>query len=60
MREKLITLPLTQLRELAKSQGIKGASSLRKAELVDLLCEAAEKKMCIRDSRMAEALPSGI
>ena len=43
MREKLITLPLTQLRELAKSQGIKGASSLRKAELVDLLCEAAEK-----------------
>ena len=43
MREKLITLPLTQLRELAKTQGIKGASSLRKAELVDLLCEAAEK-----------------
>ena len=37
MREKLITLPLTQLRELAKSQGIKGASSLRKAELVSLI-----------------------
>ena len=43
MREKLSTLPLAQLRELAKSQGIKGAGSLRKAELVDLLCQEAEK-----------------
>ena len=38
MREKLQTLPLTELKELAKSQGIKGCSSMRKAELIDVLC----------------------
>lgn len=43
MREKLETLPLVQLRELAKAQGLKGASGLRKAELIELLCEEAEK-----------------
>lgn len=42
MREKLATLPLTQLKELAKSQGIKNISGLRKAELIDRLCEAVE------------------
>ena len=42
MREKLATLPLTQLKELAKSQGIRNISGLRKAELIDRLCEAAE------------------
>lgn len=42
MREKLATLPLTQLKELAKSQGIKNISGLRKAELIDRLCETAK------------------
>ena len=42
MREKLATLPLTQLKELAKSQGIKNISGLRKAELIDRLCETVE------------------
>lgn len=32
MREKLQTLPLTQLKELAKSQGVKGVASMRKAD----------------------------
>ena len=41
MREKLETLPLAQLRELAKGQGIKNVSGLRKAELIDRLCETA-------------------
>lgn len=41
MREKLETLPLMQLRELAKAQGIKNITVLRKAELIDKLCEAA-------------------
>ena len=41
MREKLATLPLTQLKELAKSQGIKNISGLRKAELIDRLCGRA-------------------
>ena len=44
MREKLATLPLTQLKELAKSQGIKNISGLRKAELIDRLCETAKRQ----------------
>lgn len=44
MREKLNTLPLAELKELARAQGIKGASTMRKADLVDLLCQTAEKR----------------
>lgn len=43
MREKLETLPLVQLRELVKAQGIKGTSTMRKNELIELLCKAAEE-----------------
>ncbi len=43
MREKLETLPLSQLREFAKAQGLR-ATGLRKAELIDLLVETAEKR----------------
>lgn len=42
MREKLNTLPLAELREIAKSQGLKNISTLRKAELIDRLCESRE------------------
>ena len=41
MREKLQTLPVAVLKEMAKKQGIKGATALRKAELVEALCNAA-------------------
>ena len=43
MREKLETLSLTTLKDLAKQEGIKGISGLRKAEIIDLLCEQEEK-----------------
>ena len=43
MREKLQTLPLTQLKELAKSQGMKGISGMKKSDLIDLLCQKAEE-----------------
>ena len=43
MREKLETLPLAQLKELAKSQGLKGTSTMKKAELIDLLVTESEK-----------------
>ena len=43
MREKLATLPLTQLKELAKSQGVKNVSTMRKAQLVQLMGELEEK-----------------
>ncbi len=39
MREKLQTLPLTELKELAKAQGIRGISGMKKSDLIDLLCE---------------------
>lgn len=48
MREKLTTLPLAELKELAKTQGIKGASAMRKSELIDALCQAAEAAEIVR------------
>lgn len=55
MREKLETLPLAQLRELAKSQGLKGTSTMKKAELIDLLIEQNEKGG--KDNTAAEKKP---
>ncbi len=43
MREKLETLPLSQLKELAKSRGIKGISTMKKGDLIDILVDEAEK-----------------
>ena len=43
MREKLKTLPLATLRDMAKAQGVKGVSGYRKSELIDILCEEAER-----------------
>lgn len=48
MREKLQTLPLAELKELAKAQKIKGGSAMRKAELIDALCQAAEQEEIIK------------
>ncbi len=42
MREKLNTLPLAQLREIAKSAGLKGVSGLKKAELIERLVAVDE------------------
>ena len=49
MREKLQTLPLTQLWELAKAQGLKGVTTLKKAEIIDRLCEIAGGKAADKD-----------
>ncbi|MBR3173678.1 MAG: Rho termination factor N-terminal domain-containing protein, partial [Eubacterium sp.] len=37
MKEKLSALPVSELREIAKEKGIKGVSTLRKQQLVDML-----------------------
>ncbi|MGL5434916.1 MAG: transcription termination factor Rho [Lachnospiraceae bacterium] len=42
MRDKLQTLPLAELKELARSQRLKGSSTMRKSELIEALCAAAE------------------
>lgn len=44
MREKLQTLPLSELKELAKAQGIKGISTMKKSEIIDLLCKKADEE----------------
>lgn len=41
MREKLLTLQLKELKEIAKEKDIKGVSAMKKAELVDAILEAA-------------------
>ena len=43
------TLPLAELKELAKSQGIKGVSTLKKADIIDLLCEEADRQKAEND-----------
>jgi len=43
MRERLETLPLSELKELAKSQNVKGTSTMRKQDLIDTLCKKAEE-----------------
>ena len=37
MREKLQTLPLAELKEIAKSQGIRGISGMKKSDIIELL-----------------------
>ena len=44
MREKLESLPLVQLREIAKANGIKGSSSMKKADLIEALLVMSEEK----------------
>jgi len=43
MREKYESLALADLREIAKTRGIKGSSSMKKADLIDAMLEADEK-----------------
>jgi transcription termination factor Rho len=44
LREKYETLKLGDLREIAKKRGIKGASGMKKSEIIDLMCELDEKE----------------
>ncbi len=44
MREKYETLKLNDLREIAKSRGIKSVAGLKKAEIIDLMCQMDEQE----------------
>ena len=44
MREKLQTLPLAELKEIAKSQGITGISGMKKGDLIEMLCQKEKEK----------------
>ncbi len=45
MTEKYNTLSVAQLREIVKAQGIKNTSVMRKAQLVQIVCELEEKQL---------------
>lgn len=44
MRERYETLSMATLRDLAKARGLKGISTLKKAELIDVMVEADRKE----------------
>ena len=51
MREKYESLPLSTLKDLAKARGLKGISTMKKAELVERMLEEDEKeKQVSRDA----------
>lgn len=54
MREKLQTLPLAELKELAKAQGIRGYSSMRKPEIIELLCEREKETSALDQKKQDE------
>lgn len=44
MREKYESLALADLKEIAKARGIKGVSTMKKAEVVEAMLEEDEKQ----------------
>ena len=44
MREKYESLPLATLKDLAKARGLKGISTMKKAELIERMLEEDEKE----------------
>lgn len=48
MREKLQTLPLAQLKDMAKAQGVKGTAAMRKAELIEELCRISDQEEIVK------------
>ena len=59
MREKYESLAVGELRELAKVRGIKGTSTMKKAELVEAMLEEDEKSKASQE-KMTSELDSGI
>jgi len=50
LRERYETLKLNDLREIAKKRGIKGATGMKKSEIIDLMCELDEKEAAAKSS----------
>ena len=58
MREKYETIALTDLREIAKSRGIKGVSTLKKADIIEAML-AEDEKAKISPEKLSDELDSG-
>ena len=54
MRERYETLKLNDLRDIAKKRGIKGAGTLKKSEIIDLMCELDEKEAAVKEQAPAK------
>lgn len=53
MRKKLETLPLAVLKDIAKDKQVKHYSTMKKAELIDILAELSEADNSDDDKRRA-------
>ena len=51
MREKLQSLPLTTLRDLARDKNVKGAGTLKKAELIEAIIATASMEESADNSK---------
>ena len=43
MREKYESLPLTSLKEIAKARGLKGVSTMKKADIIELMLKKTSR-----------------
>ncbi len=50
MRQKLETLPMTELREIAKTNGIKGVTTMRKGALIDKILEVTSGEESVAET----------
>ncbi|MBO5278161.1 MAG: transcription termination factor Rho [Lachnospiraceae bacterium] len=64
MREKLETLPLTELKAIAKEKGIKNLTSMKKSEVIDALMQFSEEKKEVqaepKEEMVAVEIPKNI
>ena len=51
MKEKYESLPLSELRQVAKARGLKGISTLRKEQLVERMLQEDEKEKTEKPKR---------
>ena len=56
MKEKLESLPVSALKEIAKSKGLKNISTLKKAELIKVLLDLFENEEKNSDEQKKEAV----
>ena len=60
MREKLQALPVGELREIAKANGIKSVSILRKQQLIDMILEVTQRNEKKEESEKTEESVKGL